>query len=1275
MPARKGLLAPQNTFLDTIATRFDGTHSNFVLGNAQANGNPIVYCSDGFVELTGYSRAQIMQKGCSCHFLYGPETKEEHKQQIEKSLINKLELKLEVIFYKKDGRPFWCLFDIVPIKNEKRDVVLFLASHKDITEQKMSEMSVSDECDSAALLGARFRGTDAGILGPPTDDSDGGNGLQVPPGCNMGRRRSRAVLYQLSGHYKPEKVKTKLKLGNNLLHSTEAPFPEYKTQSIKKSRFILSHYGVFKTCWDWIILVATFYVAIIVPFNAAFVKSDRQTMIPDVIVEALFIVDILLNFRTTFVSRKGEVVSDAKMICLNYLRGWFVVDILAALPFDHLYASDLYSGEESHIHLVKLTRLLRLARLMQKMDRYSQYTAMILTLLMLCFSLVAHWLACIWYVIAEKEGYYNDDDWDIGWMHALAERLKVPVDNITNVEAYATALYFTFTSLTSVGFGNVSANTTAEKVFSIIMMLIGALMHAVVFGNVTAIIQRMYSRRSLYESKWRDLKDFIALHQMPKELKQRIQDYFQTSWSLSHGIDIYETLKEFPEELRGDVSMHLHREILQLPIFESASQGCLKLLSLHIKTNFCAPGEYLIHKGDALNYIYYLCNGSMEVVKDDMVVAILGKGDLVGCDINVHLVITSNGQVTTTTNSAGQEIVMRSSSDVKALTYCDLKCMHMAGFLEVLRLYPEYQTQFANDIQHDLTFNLREGYECQDSDIGPSLPLPSISEDDENQPDNDGEGTGGTANASPHHNIGGSPALSRHGGSPLLSVSPRHGRGHLQRGRSLAALRERVERQRSVTVSSSNEAESNSLEGLNLESGGTGTTAHAGTNKHSMERLDSQVSTLHQDVAVLSIEVRNAIQALQEMTYQSHLASQIDLGINRYPARSIPNISNDFQHSMDENYIQQAQLMARSSSHPPEIWGRELQEAAQAAAAAGHPQMLEIMNNSTPEYQQPQQQHQQQPQNLIQQPAPAITKSTQTDLVKIDFQTFEKFVLANPRLVLGLLGIEPAIKTEIELLQQSQIHQVSPLNTIEEVNSPDASEYLFDEQLSALSEEQSPLPQKGKLSSEQSWTSRSLNSNDAENCRSTDALIEIGPDSSENLLEEDTLNEIRIIRDNNVVVPNSSSFSRQKSISSSKHSSSNNSISSNDSASNVKYFDTENSRQSNGPISRRSSWKNNNKKDYERLTETYDDSPEKIAIHSIKVQHQQYKDDSIGKKRNSRTNCSDSGINGSSSIGTTKRSNSNQNRAPANYRFSAGDADKLEKGMKTLPSTRSLKES
>lgn len=59
----------------------------------------------------------------------------------------------------------------------------------------------------------------------------------------------------------------------------------------------------------------------------------------------------------------------------------------------------------------------------------------------------------------------------------------------------------------------------------------------------------------------------------------------------------------------------------------------------------------------------------------------------------------------------------------------------MNGLAEVLRLYPEYQQEFIHDIHHDLTYNLREGYEAEaefDANGPPALTLPSISEDDEN---------------------------------------------------------------------------------------------------------------------------------------------------------------------------------------------------------------------------------------------------------------------------------------------------------------------------------------------------------------------------------------------------------------------------------------------------------------------------------------------------------------------------------------------------------------
>ncbi|XP_015039605.1 potassium voltage-gated channel subfamily H member 8 isoform X4 [Drosophila pseudoobscura] len=1130
-----------------------------------------------------------------------------------------------------------------------------------------------------------------GLGGPADSDGDveagEGNNLDVPAGCNMGRRRSRAVLYQLSGHYKPEKggVKTKLKLGNNFMHSSEAPFPEYKTQSIKKSRLILPHYGVFKGFWDWVILLATFYVALMVPYNAAFAKTDRQTMVSDVIVEALFIVDILLNFRTTFVSRKGEVVSNSKQIAINYFRGWFALDLLAALPFDHLYASDLYDGEESHIHLVKLTRLLRLARLLQKIDRYSQHTAMILTLLMFSFTLAAHWLACIWYVIAVKEYEWFPESnvvFFTGWLQLLAERKNATVAILTTAETYSTALYFTFTSLTSVGFGNVSANTTCEKVFTIIMMLIGALMHAVVFGNVTAIIQRMYSRRSLYESKWRDLKDFVALHNMPKELKQRIEDYFQTSWSLSHGIDIYETLREFPEELRGDVSMHLHREILQLPIFEAASQGCLKLLSLHIKTNFCAPGEYLIHKGDALNYIYYLCNGSMEVIKDDMVVAILGKGDLVGSDINVHLVATSNGQMTATTNSAGQDVVVRSSSDIKALTYCDLKCIHMGGLVEVLRLYPEYQQQFANDIQHDLTYNLREGYENQDSDIGPSFPLPSISEDDENREEGEvgpadkendagpGGGAGG-ATPSPLHSV--STASPLHATrSPLLGMSsPRNQRLH-QRGRSLITLRETNKRQRNLNAACS--LDRGSFEEPDTEGEESGV-----AKRPSLERLDSQVSTLHQDVAQLSVEVRNAITALQEMAFTS-TAMNSHSSLKFPPARSIPNISAgagnrsglglndpaglDLKGGHLSNGAPEVAPIYRSSSHPPEVWGRDVQLPGSNAASSKS-------EKASPET----------PAAAGEHNRTTANRSSQTDFYRIDFPTFERFVLANPRLVLGLLGIEPAIKTEMELLQQKQTLQISPLNTIDECISPaDPTLGSSKERLlgptggSSTGRIYPPLDDEN--SNDFRWTMKHSASHHS-CCKSTDSLLtpEEQMAAQQPPVEGPPLSQERSKR-----VRRSASGSNS-SISSS--SSSSNSCVVSQSTGNLTTSASVHCSSSSQSVAsvattRRASWKLQHSRsgEYRRLSEaTAEYSPPAKTPNPIPIpvsaaaaaiagygRDEEESVELLGPRRGSRPIL----------LGVSQGQGQGQ---AVNFRFSAGDADKLEKGLRGLPSTRSLRDS
>lgn len=120
-----------------------------------------------------------------------------------------------------------------------------------------------------------------------------------------------------------------------------------------------------------------------VPYNVSFKTKQNNLvwLVLDSVVDVIFLVDIVLNFHTTFVGPGGEVVSDPKLIRMNYLKTWFVIDLLSCLPYDIINAfenvdevsttlkKDIYSSNISvamvisyiYIHLyIKLFQLLLL---------------------------------------------------------------------------------------------------------------------------------------------------------------------------------------------------------------------------------------------------------------------------------------------------------------------------------------------------------------------------------------------------------------------------------------------------------------------------------------------------------------------------------------------------------------------------------------------------------------------------------------------------------------------------------------------------------------------------------------------------------------------------------------------------------------------------------------------------------------------------------------------------------------------------------------------------
>ncbi|OAD54974.1 Potassium voltage-gated channel subfamily H member 7 [Eufriesea mexicana] len=489
-----------------------------------------------------------------------------------------------------------------------------------------------------------------------------------------------------------------LSLGNDIL-------PEYKLQSPKIGKWTIVHYAPFKSSWDWVILALVLYTAISIPYVAAFLLSDPEynsrknkkysedpIAIIDSIVDVTFVVDIIINFRTTFVNSDDEVVSHPGKIAVHYLKGWFIIDLLAAIPYDLLFVGSQTEETTTLIGLLKAARLLRLVRVARKIDMYSEYGAAALLLLMFSFSLFAHWMACIWYAIGNAERPTLKSK--IGWLDILAnDTHQFYLPNNTGGPSmksrYITSLYFTFSSLTSVGFGNVAPNTDAEKIFTILVMLIGSLMYATIFGNVSAIIQRLYSATARYHMQMRRVREFIRFHQIPNPLRQRLEEYLQHAWTYTNGIDMNSVLKGFPECLQADICLHLNRNLLNnCRAFEGASPGCLRALSLKFKTTHAPPGDTLVHRGDVLTSVYFISRGSIEILKGDVVMAILAKDDIFG------------------ENPCIYPTVGKASSNVRVLTYCDLHKIHRNDLLDVLALYPEFANHFSQNLE--ITFNLRD---------------------------------------------------------------------------------------------------------------------------------------------------------------------------------------------------------------------------------------------------------------------------------------------------------------------------------------------------------------------------------------------------------------------------------------------------------------------------------------------------------------------------------------------------------------------------------------
>ncbi|KAL0710066.1 hypothetical protein Bca4012_017044 [Brassica carinata] len=147
-----------------LATTLERIEKNFVISDPRLPDNPIIFASDSFLELTEYTREEIL--GRNCRFLQGPETDQATVQKIRDAIRDQREITVQLINYTKNGKKFWNLFHLQPMRDQQGELQYFIGVQldgSDHVEPIRNRLSERTEMQSSKLVKATATNVDEAV--------------------------------------------------------------------------------------------------------------------------------------------------------------------------------------------------------------------------------------------------------------------------------------------------------------------------------------------------------------------------------------------------------------------------------------------------------------------------------------------------------------------------------------------------------------------------------------------------------------------------------------------------------------------------------------------------------------------------------------------------------------------------------------------------------------------------------------------------------------------------------------------------------------------------------------------------------------------------------------------------------------------------------------------------------------------------------------------------------------------------------------------------------
>ncbi|KAG9456891.1 hypothetical protein H6P81_001399 [Aristolochia fimbriata] len=387
----------------------------------------------------------------------------------------------------------------------------------------------------------------------------------------------------------------------------------------KLTKHIIAPYDRRYRMWQTFLVLLVVYSAWASPFELAFpIAAGGSLVMVDLVVDAFFAVDIFLTFFVAYLDESTYLlVDDPKKIATRYVTTLlFPMDVASTLPFQLLY--HLFTGSKGDVfgflNLLRLWRLRRVSELFARLEkdtRFSYFWTRYCKLLSVTLFNV-HSSGCFYFWLAAR--YHTPENTWIG--------KQVPDFHYRSIWlGYTYSLYWSITTLATVGYGDLHAENTGEMLFNIWYMLFNIGLTAYLIGNMTNLIVHSATRTSAMRGRINEISKYASKNRLPESLKEQIMANLQLKYKTEE-LQHHEVLANLPKAIRSSIAQHLFKGFRPLLYSDennnykhlnTATNPVSSLVS-EMTAEYFTPKVDIIMQKDIPTDFYILVSGAVELL-------------------------------------------------------------------------------------------------------------------------------------------------------------------------------------------------------------------------------------------------------------------------------------------------------------------------------------------------------------------------------------------------------------------------------------------------------------------------------------------------------------------------------------------------------------------------------------------------------------------------------------------------------------------------------------